>query len=79
MTSADKPGKLGKTQRMNAESKAEVTRRISSEIALNEVEQRRFKTEKLRTLRLALEESSPLAKPANTRKKKAGSSPKVKY
>lgn len=79
MTSANKPSKLGRTQRMNAESKAEVTRRISSEIALNEVEQRRLKTEKLRALRLAFEESSPLAKPANTQKKKAGSNPKVKY
>lgn len=62
MTSTHKPGKLGKTQRMNAESKAEVTRRISSEIAHTEAEQRRIKTEKLRAQRLALEEKPPLCK-----------------
>lgn len=79
MTSRNKPSKLGKTQRMNAESKAEVTRRISSEIAQTEAEQRRLKTEKLKAARLALEENLPLAYTGNTRKKRAGSSPKVKY
>lgn len=68
MTSANKRSKLGKTQRMNADTKAEVTRRISSEIAQTEVEQRRLKTEKLKAARLALEENSLLAKTGNTRK-----------
>ncbi|WP_299473812.1 hypothetical protein [uncultured Roseibium sp.] len=78
MTSANKPSRLGKTQRMNAESKAEVTRQISSEIAQTEAEQRRLKTEKLKAARLALEENSPLAKTGNTLKKRADNNPKVK-
>ena len=78
MTSANKRSKLGKTQRMNAETKAELTRRISSEIAQTEVEQRRLKTEKLKAARLALEESLLPAKTGNTRKKRTDSNSSVK-
>lgn len=78
MTSANKPGKLGKTQRMNAETKAEVTRRISSEITKTEAEQRRLKTDKLRAARLALEENAPPANSGNARKRNANSNAKLK-
>jgi len=77
MGPANKLGKLGKTQRMTAETKADVTKKVSLEISRTEAEQRRFKTEKLRAARLALQEEPPRAEPKANRKGSGKKLPKA--
>lgn len=77
MSSTNNHNTLGKIQRMNAETKAEETKRISLELAQSESEQRRYKTEKLKAARLALQENSAPVQTQSSRKTKAKKTPKA--
>jgi hypothetical protein len=68
MSSATDRSKLGKTQRVTAETKADTTKRVSLEITQNEAEQRRYKTEKLKAARLARQASEDDPKSTDTQK-----------
>lgn len=71
MSTESTDGKLSRTRRETAESKAETTKRISQELLQAEVDLREAKTNKLRAARLAMQAEQPAPEPAKARKPKA--------
>ncbi|MEM5581186.1 MULTISPECIES: hypothetical protein [unclassified Roseibium] len=70
MSTETTDGKLSRTRRETAESKAETTKRISQEILQAEVDLREAKTNKLRAARLAMQADQPAPEPAGKTKKR---------